>query len=120
MKSRCEAVTPIADMRRFTKRPPRPAPSKELICEIRVLETTAELIESYRLRYLVYGALGYLRGRNVARLEIDSYDLSSIPFGAFGENLPMPTPSTAIPERAWSDRTPAAVAGPGTPSTVAL
>lgn len=51
-------------------------------CEIKVLDTAAELFESYRLRYDVYGALGYIR-HNKARLEIDEYDSSSIPFGAF-------------------------------------
>lgn len=60
-----------------------PAPVHELTCEIRALDTMAELIESYRLRYEVYGALGYLRRGNRSNLEIDSYDSLSIPFGAF-------------------------------------
>jgi predicted GNAT family N-acyltransferase len=51
--------------------------------EIRVLATPRELVESYRLRYEVYGALGYLRRPNRPRLDIDEYDSSSIPFGAF-------------------------------------
>jgi hypothetical protein len=51
-------------------------------CEIKVLDTIAELRQSYRLRYEVYGALGYIRC-NRAQLEIDEYDCSSIPFGAF-------------------------------------
>jgi len=52
-------------------------------CEIRALETVGELIESYRLRYAVYRALGYLQHSNESDLEIDSYDARSIPFGAF-------------------------------------
>jgi predicted GNAT family N-acyltransferase len=43
----------------------------------------AELIESYRLRYEVYGALGYLRRTNPSKLEIDEYDASAVAFGAF-------------------------------------
>jgi predicted GNAT family N-acyltransferase len=58
-------------------------PENRTICEIRVLDTVAELIESYKLRYEVYGALGYLRRFNASKLEIDEYDSSSIPFGAF-------------------------------------
>jgi hypothetical protein len=50
---------------------------------LRALTTVTELIESYRLRYETYSALGYLRNFNQAKLEIDPYDLSSIPFGAF-------------------------------------
>jgi len=52
-------------------------------CEIRVIVSVAELLESYRLRYEVYRALGYLQRFNGAELEIDEYDLSAIPFGAF-------------------------------------
>ena len=52
-------------------------------CEIRALDSVADLIESYRLRYEVYGALGYLQQFNESRLEIDEYDESAIPFGAF-------------------------------------
>lgn len=52
-------------------------------CEIRVLGTESELIEAYRLRHDVYGALGYLRCTNSSQLEIDEFDISSIPFGAF-------------------------------------
>jgi predicted GNAT family N-acyltransferase len=61
-----------------------PAPAhKRTVCEIWPLDTAAELIESYRLRYDVYGALGYIRRFNESRLEIDEFDSSSIPFGAF-------------------------------------
>jgi SAM-dependent methyltransferase/predicted GNAT family acetyltransferase len=60
-----------------------PTPAHELTCEIRTLDTAAELIESYRLRYAVYTALGYSRRYNESKLEIDIYDSSSIPFGAF-------------------------------------
>jgi GNAT superfamily N-acetyltransferase len=52
-------------------------------CEIRVLATIAELVESYRLRYEIYDAVGYLQRFNNSRLDIDEYDSSSIPFGAF-------------------------------------
>jgi len=62
----------------------RPAPARaRAICEIRALETVAELVESYRLRYKVYGALGYIQRPNKSKLEIDEYDSLSIPFGAF-------------------------------------
>jgi len=52
-------------------------------CEIRVISTVAELVESYRLRHDVYRALGYLPRVNRSRLELDAYDLSAVPFGAF-------------------------------------
>lgn len=52
-------------------------------CEIRVLETVSELIDAYRLRHEVYGALGYLQRHNTARLEVDEYDSTATPFGAF-------------------------------------
>jgi predicted GNAT family N-acyltransferase len=55
----------------------------EPVCEIKVLTTDEELVESYRLRYEVYGGLGYIRTTNRAKLEIDEYDPFSIPFGAF-------------------------------------
>jgi len=58
---------------------PRRAPT----CEIRALTTVAELVKSYQLRHEIYGALGYLQGSNKFGLEIDSCDLSSVPFGAF-------------------------------------
>jgi len=48
-----------------------------------MLVTVADLVESYRLRYDVYSALGYLRRFNPSMLEIDEYDSSAIPFGAF-------------------------------------
>ena len=48
---------------------------------IKVLDTSAELIQSYRLRYEVYRPLGYL-GPNRSAMEIDEYDPYSIPFGA--------------------------------------
>jgi hypothetical protein len=51
--------------------------------ELRMLTTVAELVESYWLRYDTYGALGYLRCFNPSKLEIDPYDLMSIPLGAF-------------------------------------
>ena len=50
--------------------------------EIRPLETTAELVGAYRLRYQAYRKLGYIEW-NDAGLEIDEYDATSIPFGAF-------------------------------------
>jgi len=63
------------------------APTPELpiapCYELRPLETEAELYESYRLRYEVYGALGYLRRTNASRLEVDEFDPCAIPFGAF-------------------------------------
>jgi hypothetical protein len=52
-------------------------------CEIRMIASVAELVESYRLRHEVYRALGYLQRSNRSGLDIDEYDLSSIPFGAF-------------------------------------
>jgi predicted GNAT family N-acyltransferase len=52
-------------------------------CEIKVLTTLSELTACYRLRYEVYGGLGYVRSTNAAKLEIDEYDAFSIPFGAF-------------------------------------
>jgi predicted GNAT family N-acyltransferase len=73
----------ITDWQPSTKQDPRPAPKHEPTCEIRALDTAAELIESYRLRYEVYGALGYLPRGNESRLEIDEYDSLAIPFGAF-------------------------------------
>jgi len=54
-----------------------------IVCEIRALDTAAELYQSYQLRYDIYGALGYLQCRNDFELEIDAYDPCSIPFGAF-------------------------------------
>jgi predicted GNAT family N-acyltransferase len=56
---------------------PRPA-----VYSIRALETSAELIASYQLRYEMYRQLGYVEHHD-ARLEIDEYDMTSIPFGAF-------------------------------------
>jgi predicted GNAT family N-acyltransferase len=53
--------------------------------EIKVLSTVTELVQSYRLRYDVYGGLGYVRSANRSRLEIDEYDAFSIPFGAFAD-----------------------------------
>jgi N-acyl-L-homoserine lactone synthetase len=52
-------------------------------CELRVITTAAELVESYRLRYEVYRELGYLQCFNRSQLDIDPYDAGSIPFGAF-------------------------------------
>jgi hypothetical protein len=48
-----------------------------------MLASSDDLVESYRLRYDVYDSLGYLQRLNAARLDIDAYDSSSIPFGAF-------------------------------------
>jgi predicted GNAT family N-acyltransferase len=64
-------------------RPISPSAGRRVVCEIRILSTEAELIESYRLRHEVYGALGYLRCDNRTRLEIDEFDASSTAFGAF-------------------------------------
>lgn len=52
-------------------------------CEYRALTTGAELIDSFRLRHDVYSTLGYLQRANSSGLEIDAFDLVSIPFGAF-------------------------------------
>jgi hypothetical protein len=49
---------------------------------LKVLDTTSELIQSYRLRYDAFVELGYLQQENRALLEIDAYDAYSIPFGA--------------------------------------
>jgi len=54
-----------------------------IVCEIRALDSAAELYASYRLRYDIYGALGYIQHANDCKLEIDAYDPCSIPFGAF-------------------------------------
>ena len=62
--------------------PVKPA-RERTIYEIRELDGTAELSESYRLRYEVYGTLGYIRHANRSKLEIDGYDSRSIPYGAF-------------------------------------
>lgn len=51
--------------------------------EIRTLDTVEELVASFRLRHAVYGALGYLHRCSASGLEIDEYDMFSIPFGAF-------------------------------------
>src|SRR5262249_25167306 len=48
---------------------PRPAKT----CEIRMLASPEDLVESYRLRYDVYNSLGYLQRFNAARLDIDEY-----------------------------------------------
>jgi len=73
----------MADWQLSAKDRSSPAPEHGLTCEIRALDTVAELIESYRLRYDVYGTLGYLQRCNESRLEIDGYDSLSISFGAF-------------------------------------
>jgi predicted GNAT family N-acyltransferase len=59
------------------------APHTPTVYEIRILDSVHELVESYRLRYEVYGALGYLRHPLVSGLEIDEHDVGAIPFGAF-------------------------------------
>jgi GNAT superfamily N-acetyltransferase len=48
---------------------------------IKVLDSSEELISSYRLRHRVYDALGYLQQPSCAGLEIDEYDKYAIPFG---------------------------------------
>lgn len=58
-------------------------PQTESQYEIRILQTFEELLDSYRLRYEIYGAIGYLQSANAARCEIDAYDARSIPLGAF-------------------------------------
>jgi len=58
-------------------------PGAATLCEIRTLDTVEDLIESYRLRYEVYEALGYVQRLNKSKLEIDEYDSLSVPFGAF-------------------------------------
>lgn len=77
----CELVDPVPSMSQASvlSATERPVTS----CEIRMLVTVAELVESYRLRYEVYSALGYLQRFNHSRLDIDEYDSSSIPFGGF-------------------------------------
>jgi GNAT superfamily N-acetyltransferase len=60
-----------------------PVGAEPVVCDIRALATLGELVESYRLRYQVYGELGYLQRFNDSELEIDPYDLRSIAFGAF-------------------------------------
>jgi len=60
-----------------------PVAHERALCEIRALDSVAELIESYRLRYEVYSELGYIQRTNESMLEIDEYDFLSIPFGAF-------------------------------------
>jgi predicted GNAT family N-acyltransferase len=49
---------------------------------IKVLDSAAELVSAYRLRYQVFESLGYLQQQNRSRLEIDVYDRYAIPFGA--------------------------------------
>jgi len=52
--------------------------------EIRPLRSSAELATSYQLRYEAYARLGYLPGNDHrSRLDVDEYDTSSIPLGAF-------------------------------------
>lgn len=73
------SVSPMSPVSPGVVRDPQTAAT----CELRVLTTIADLVESYRLRYDAYSALGYLQHFNQSKLEIDPYDLSSIPFGAF-------------------------------------
>jgi GNAT acetyltransferase-like protein len=61
--------------------PPRMSRPPGAAFAIKVLDTSAELIQSYRLRYEVYSSMGYAPS-NRASLEIDEYDPFSIPFGA--------------------------------------
>jgi predicted GNAT family N-acyltransferase len=58
-------------------------PLEHAIYEIKSLDTIQQLIESFQLRYEVYAHLGYLRGTNRSKLEIDEFDSWAIPFGAF-------------------------------------
>lgn len=51
--------------------------------KIRLLETEAELVASFRLRFQVYSAIGYVPHSLVSELEIDVHDAYAIPFGAF-------------------------------------
>ncbi len=51
--------------------------------KIRLLDSEEDLVESFRLRYRVYQALGYLQHTLVSELEIDVHDAYAIPFGAF-------------------------------------
>lgn len=53
------------------------------VYEIRVLHSVTDLVESYRLRYDVFHDLGYIAGPLESQLEIDPYDIYSLPFGAF-------------------------------------
>ncbi len=72
-------ASPILAGARSSLAPGRPAATYE----IRMLTTVRELVESYWLRYDTYAALDYLQCSNPSKLEIDSYDLMSIPLGAF-------------------------------------
>lgn len=75
--------------------------------EIWVLSIPAELVESDRLRYQVYSALGHLQRLNRPKLDIDEYDSSSIPFGAFdpssGELIATLRLVKAHPQLAYDD-----------------
>jgi len=73
----------MTEFRRSIRHDPPACADTAATCEIRVLDSVIDLIESYRLRYEVYGALGYLRRSNASRLEIDEFDPCAIPFGAF-------------------------------------
>lgn len=75
-------VTPAPPALRVVPAPPATTPLSTSY-EIRALTTADELVESYRLRYEVYGAMGYLQRPSESRLEIDAYDPWSVPFGAF-------------------------------------
>ena len=68
--------------------PPKPVPAPTtgrpvVTYELRALLTEVELYDAYRLRYEVYRRLGYLQSCNKSEAEMDIYDLSSVPFGAF-------------------------------------
>lgn len=81
-RRRAVAIAPASPMSAGARSSPasgRPVATYEL----RMLTTVAELVESYWLRYDTYGALGYLQCSNPSKLEIDPYDLMSIPLGAF-------------------------------------
>jgi hypothetical protein len=48
-----------------------------------VLSTVGEHEDAFRLRYEVYGELGYLQRANGSGLEIDEFDSYAVPLGAF-------------------------------------
>lgn len=57
--------------------------STPTLYKIRLLDTESDLMASFRLRYEVYRALGYLRSTLASELEIDEHDACALPFGAF-------------------------------------
>src|SRR4051794_31789503 len=71
-------VAPDTGVAHETPVAPAPEVTNEHVYELRALASEAELYESYRLRYEVYGALGYLQSFNRSKLEVDIHDRSSI------------------------------------------